>query len=64
MPSRHDPANSLADIIDNAERIERHLIGVDQPAFAGSGLLRDAVARCLEAAEARRALAQLHAGKD
>ena len=48
MPSRHDPADSLADIIENAERIEQYLAGVDQAAFAGSGLLRDAVERCME----------------
>ncbi len=48
MPSRHDPADSLADIIENAERIEHYLAGVDQAAFAGNGLLRDAVERCME----------------
>ena len=48
MPSRHDPADSLADIVENAERIETYLIGVDRAAFAADGLLRDAVERCLE----------------
>jgi uncharacterized protein with HEPN domain len=48
VPSRHDPANSLADIIENAERIERYLMGTDRDAFAASGLTRDAVERCLE----------------
>ena len=48
MPSRHDPANSLADIIENAERIERYLMDTDRDAFAGNGLMRDAVERCME----------------
>lgn len=48
MPSKHDPADSLADIIENAERIERYLSGVDRTAFASSGLMRDAVERCME----------------
>ncbi len=48
MHSRHDPADSLADIIENAERIEQYLAGVDHAAFAGNGLLRDAVKRCVE----------------
>ena len=48
MPSRHDPADSLADIIENAERIERYLAGMDRAAFASNGLMRDAVERCIE----------------
>ena len=48
MPSRHDPADSLADIIENAERVERYLTGIDRDAFAGNGLMRDAVERCME----------------
>ena len=48
MPSRHDPADSLADIIENTERIEQYLAGVDRAAFASNGLLRDAVERCME----------------
>ena len=48
MPSRHDPADSLADIIENAERIERYVAGMDRTAFASDGLKRDAVERCLE----------------
>jgi len=35
-------------MIENAERIERYLAGVDRATFAGNGLLRDAVERCLE----------------
>jgi uncharacterized protein with HEPN domain len=48
VPSKHDPADSLADIIENAERIEQYLVGMDRAAFAGSGLTRDAVERCME----------------
>jgi uncharacterized protein with HEPN domain len=38
----------LADIIENAERIEQYLTGMDRAAFASNGLLRDAVERCME----------------
>jgi uncharacterized protein with HEPN domain len=38
----------LADIIENAERIEQYLRGIDRAAFASNGLMRDAVERCLE----------------
>ena len=48
MPSRHDPADSLADIIENAERIEQYLAGADRDAFAADGLMRDALERCME----------------
>lgn len=48
MPSRHNTADSLADIVENAERVHRYLDGVDQAAFAGNDLLRDAVERCVE----------------
>lgn len=48
MPSKHDPADSLVDIIENAERIEQYLAGMDRAAFAGNGLMRDAVERCME----------------
>ena len=48
MPSERDPADSLTDIIENAERIADYLIGVDRTAFAADGKLRDAVERCLE----------------
>ena len=33
MPSRHDPADSLADIVENAERIEGYLAGMDRDDF-------------------------------
>jgi uncharacterized protein with HEPN domain len=48
VPSRHDPADSLADIIENAERVDHYLAGMDQIAFARDGKTRDAVERCLE----------------
>lgn len=47
-PPRHDPADCLADIVDNAERIERYLDGMDRAAFEADGLTRDAVERCIE----------------
>ena len=34
MPSRHDPAASLADILDNLERIEGYVTGLDREGFA------------------------------
>lgn len=48
MPSRHDPADSVADIIENAERVDHYLAGMDRAAFARDGKTRDAVERCLE----------------
>jgi len=48
MSFKHDPADSLADIIENAERIAIYLDGVDRATFARNGLIRDAVERCLE----------------
>ena len=48
MPSKHDPADSLADIIENAARVETYLAGMNHAAFAGNGLARDAVERCME----------------
>ena len=48
VPSERDPADSLTDIIENAERIAGYLRGIDRTAFAADGKLRDAVERCLE----------------
>ena len=48
MRSKYDPAESLADIIENADRIESYLAGMDRDTFAGNGLVRDAIERCLE----------------
>jgi len=38
----------LADIVDNIERIERHVVGLDRDHLAIDGLRRDGVERCLE----------------
>ena len=48
MPSRHDPAASLADILENLERIEGYVGGLDREGFRDDTLRRDAVERCLE----------------
>jgi uncharacterized protein with HEPN domain len=48
VPSRHDPAASLADILENLERIEAYATGLDREAFGSDTLRRDAVERCLE----------------
>lgn len=48
MAFKHDPADPLADIIDNAERIEGYIAGMDQAGFERNGLTRDAVERCVE----------------
>ena len=47
-PSRHDPADSLADIIENAERAAGYIAGMDRAAFEADGRTRDAVERCIE----------------
>jgi uncharacterized protein with HEPN domain len=47
-PHHYDPADCLADIIDNAGRVERYLTGVDRAGFDEDGLTRDAVERCVE----------------
>ncbi len=47
MPSKHDPADSIADIIENAGRIASHITGMDRDGFARNDLVRDAVERCL-----------------
>jgi uncharacterized protein with HEPN domain len=33
VPSRHDPAASLADILENLERIEGYVTGLDRDAY-------------------------------
>ena len=48
MPSKHDWADSLADIIENIERVEQYIAGMSREDFANNGLVRDAVERCLE----------------
>ena len=48
MRSKHDPAECLADIIENISRIESYIVGLDRTAFSKDGRTRDAVERCLE----------------
>ncbi len=49
MPSkRHDPADCLADIVENAERIGGYVAGLERSAFERDGRTRDAVERCVE----------------
>ena len=48
MPSKHDPADCLADILDNIERIQVYVSGLQKDSFASDGRTRDAVERCLE----------------
>jgi uncharacterized protein with HEPN domain len=48
VSSKHKPADSLADIVENAERIARHIADMDRDAFARNELTRDGVERCLE----------------
>jgi uncharacterized protein with HEPN domain len=48
VPSKYDPADTLADIIENAERVAAYLAGMDRQAFERDGKTRDAVERCLE----------------
>lgn len=48
MPSRHDIASCLADILENLERIQGYVAGMDREQFKDNGLVRDAVERCLE----------------
>lgn len=48
MPSKHDPAACLEDILSNIDRIEGYITGVDQSTFTANTMLRDAVERCLE----------------
>lgn len=50
LPSRHDPADSLRHIIENAAPIARYLAGLDQESFARNERARDAVERCIERA--------------
>jgi len=50
LPSKYDPAGSVADMIENAERVELYLAGTDCQTFERDGRPRDAVERCLERA--------------
>lgn len=48
LPSKHDPADSLRHIVENADRVARHITGLDRPAFERNEAARDAVERCIE----------------
>ncbi|HVC56784.1 MAG TPA: HepT-like ribonuclease domain-containing protein [Stellaceae bacterium] len=48
MRSDHDPADCLADILENIERIQSYVAGLDRDGFRNDGRSRDAVERCLE----------------
>jgi uncharacterized protein with HEPN domain len=48
MPSSHEPADCLIDIIENVGRIDSYVAGMDRSDFERNGLVRDAVERCLE----------------
>jgi len=47
MPSSR-PIGRLRDIVDNCERIERHIAGMDFDAYSRDDKTRDAVERCLQ----------------
>ena len=48
MPSEHDPAACLRDILDNIARIDTYLAGQDRTALEATGQARGATERCLE----------------
>jgi uncharacterized protein with HEPN domain len=48
VPSKHDPFECLADILENIARIESYVAGLDRAAFGQDGRTRDAVERCME----------------
>ena len=48
VPSSHDPAVCLADMLENIERIESYVAGLTRDEFQADGRTRDAVERCLE----------------
>jgi uncharacterized protein with HEPN domain len=48
VPSSHDPAVCLADILDNIRRIRSYIGTMDRTEFEHDGRTRAAVERCLE----------------
>jgi uncharacterized protein with HEPN domain len=48
VSSDHRASQCLADIVENVERIEGYVRGLDRERFARDGRTRDAVERCLE----------------
>ncbi|HTW70074.1 MAG TPA: HepT-like ribonuclease domain-containing protein [Acetobacteraceae bacterium] len=47
MPSSR-PIDRLRDVVDNCERIERHIAGMDFATYSRDEKTRDAVERCLQ----------------
>jgi uncharacterized protein with HEPN domain len=48
LPSKHNAADSLRHIIENAARVAGYLAGLDRQSFARHDWARDAVERCIE----------------
>ena len=48
MPSKHDPADCLSDILDNISRIESYAAGLSKQDFETDRRTRDAIERCME----------------
>ena len=48
MRSKHDPTQSILDIIENAARIAGYVAGLRREEFVTDGRTRDAAERCLE----------------
>lgn len=46
--SSSDPRRRLEDMLDQIDRLESHVAGMDEDAFRASTLAQDAVERCLE----------------
>jgi uncharacterized protein with HEPN domain len=48
VPSRHDPTDCLAEMIENIEYIGGYVAGTNRDAFEHDRRTRDAVGQCLE----------------
>jgi uncharacterized protein with HEPN domain len=48
VPSKHNVVDCFADILENIERIQAYLMGLERDGFERDGRTRDAVERCLE----------------
>jgi uncharacterized protein with HEPN domain len=48
VPSKHDPADCLSDILDNISRVESYAAGLSKQDVETDGRTRDAIERCLE----------------
>jgi uncharacterized protein with HEPN domain len=46
--SSSDPRRRVEDMLDQIDRLESHVAGMDEDAFRASPLAQDAVERCLE----------------